>query len=48
LNFHCAAHGVDDAPELDESAVAGALDDPAVMHGDGPIDQVASERPQPR
>jgi hypothetical protein len=25
-----------------------ALDDAAVVHGDGRIDQVASERPQPR
>ena len=33
LNFHRAAHGVDDAAELDESAVAGALDDAAVMYG---------------
>ena len=48
LNFHRAAHGVEDATELDESAVAGALDDAAVMHGDGRIDQVASERPQSR
>ena len=30
------------------SAVAGALDDAPVMHGDGRIDQVAAERPKPR
>ena len=30
------------------AAVAGALDDAPMMHGDGRIDQVASERPQPR
>jgi hypothetical protein len=48
LNFHRAAHGVDDATELNESAVAGALDDAAVMHRDGRIDQVAAKRPQPR
>ncbi len=30
------------------AAVAGALDDAAVMHGDGGIDQVAAERPEPR
>ena len=29
-------------------AVASALDDPSVMHGDGRIDQVAAQRPQPR
>ena len=30
------------------TAVAGALHDAAVMHGDGGIDQIAPERPQPR
>ena len=29
-------------------AVAGAFDDPAVMHGDGRVDQVAAQRPEPR
>ena len=29
-------------------AVAGALDHAAVMHGDGGVDQIAPERPQPR
>ena len=48
LDFNGAVHCVDDAAELDNCAIAGALDDPAVMHGDGRIDQVASERPQPR
>src|ERR1700729_3608739 len=48
LDFNGAINGVDDAPELDNCAIAGALDDPAVVHGDGRIDQVASERPQPR
>ena len=48
LDFNGAVHCVDDAAELDDAAVAGALDDAAVMHGDGRIDQVASERPQPR
>jgi hypothetical protein len=27
LHFDCAAHGVNDASELDDRAVAGALDD---------------------
>ena len=48
LDFNGAVHCVDDTPELDDAAVARALDDPAVVHGDGRIDQVASERPQPR
>ena len=31
LHLDRAAHGVDHAAELDHAAVAGALDDPAVM-----------------
>ena len=34
--------------EFDDAAVARALDDAPMVHGDGRIDQVASERPQPR
>ena len=47
-NFDRAAHGVDDAAELDDAAVAGALDDAAVMDRDGRIDQIAAQRAQPR
>ena len=35
LHFDRAAHSVDHAAELDDDAVAGALDDAAVMRGDG-------------
>ena len=48
LHFDRAAHRVDDAAELDEAAVAGALDDAAMMHGDGGINQIAAQRAQPR
>ncbi len=48
LHFDRAAHRVDHAAEFDDAAVAGALDDAAMVHGDGRIDQVAAERPQPR
>ena len=48
LYFNRAAHGVDHAAELDDDAVAGALDDASVMHGDGRVDQVAAKRPKPR
>ena len=48
LHFNGAAHCVDDAAELDDAAVAGALDDAAMVHGDGGIDQIAAQRPQPR
>ena len=48
LHFDCATHGVDDAAELDEAAVAGALDDAPVVHGDGRIDEVAAQCPEPR
>jgi hypothetical protein len=34
LHFECAAHRIDDAAELDDAAVAGALDDAAMLHGD--------------
>ena len=42
------AHRIDDAAELDDAAVAGALDDAAMMHGDEGVDQVAAKRPEPR
>jgi hypothetical protein len=41
-------HSVDDAAELNDAAVARAFDDAPVVHGDGRIDQVTAERPQPR
>src|SRR5208337_3249637 len=47
LQLDPAAHGVDDAAELDQDPVAGALDHPAVVDGDHRIDEVAAERPQP-
>jgi hypothetical protein len=47
LDFNGAVHRVHDAAELGNRAVAGALDDPAVMHGDGGIDQVAAQCPEP-
>ena len=48
LQFDCAAHGVDHAAELDEAAVAGSLENAPVVHGDGRIDQIAAQRPEPR
>ena len=48
LHFDRAAHRVDHAAKLDEAAVAGALDDAPMMRGDGGIDQIAAQRPQPR
>ena len=48
LYFDRAAHRVDHAAELDDRAVAGALDDASVMHGDDRVDQVAAQRPKPR
>ena len=48
LHFDRATHGVDDAAKLGENAVAGALDHPPVVHGDGGIDEVAAQRPQAR
>ncbi len=48
LHLDRAAHRVDHAAELDQRAVAGALDDAPVMDGDGRIDQVAAQSPEPR
>ena len=48
LNLDRAADRVDDAPELDDRAVTGALDDAAVMGGDGGIDQIAAETAKAR
>ena len=45
---HGAAHRVHHAAELNEDAVAGALHHAPVVHGDGRIDRIASESPQPR
>jgi hypothetical protein len=47
LHLDRAAHRIDDAPELDDCAVAGALDDSAVMGGDGGVDEIAA-RPAER
>ena len=48
LHLDRAAHRVDDAAELDDAAVAGALDDAAVMSGDGGVDQIAAQRAEAR
>ena len=48
LHLNCAAHGRDHAAKLDKNAVASALDDASVVHGDDRIDQVAAECPKPR
>ena len=48
LHLDGAMHRVDDASELDDAAVAGALDDAAVMGGDRRINEIAAERPKAR
>jgi hypothetical protein len=47
LDFDRAVHRVDDTTEFNDAAVASALDDAAVMHRDGRVDQVASKGPKP-
>jgi len=47
LDFDGAAHRVHAAAKLDDPAVARPLDDSAVMHGDGRVDQVAPKGPEP-
>jgi hypothetical protein len=46
LEFDGAIHSVDHAAELDDAAVASALDDAAVMHRDSWVDQVAPKGPK--
>ena len=48
LHLNGATHGVHDAAELDYAPIPGALDDTPVMGGDGRVDEVAAEAPQPR
>src|SRR3984957_10863024 len=43
LYFDRAAHRVNHAAELDDRAVARALNDASVVHGDDRVDQVAAE-----
>jgi hypothetical protein len=47
-HFNGATHGVDHAAELDDRAVAGALDDSSIMHRNRWVDEVTAERPEPR
>ena len=48
LHLDGAAHRVDHAAKLDKDAVAGALDDAAMMHGDGGVDEIAAQPLEPR
>ena len=48
LHFDGAARRVDHAAEFDDRAVASALDDAAVMGGDGGVDEIAPQRAQAR
>jgi hypothetical protein len=48
LDLDPAAHSVDHATELNDTPVAGAFDDPAVVEGDCGIDEIAAQRPEPR
>ena len=43
LRFDRAAHGVDDAPKLDEAAVAGAFHHAPMVRVDGGIDEIAAK-----
>src|SRR5271165_5215491 len=48
LHLDGAPHRIDDAAKFDQNAVARALNHPAVMNRNDRVDQVASERAQPR
>ena len=47
LHLNRAAHRVDHATKLNDRAVPRALDDAPTMRGDGRIDQIAAQAPQP-
>ena len=47
LHLDPATHGVDDASELDQHAVAGAFHHPAIVNGNGGVDQITAERSEP-
>ena len=47
LQFDGAAHRIDDTAKFDDAAVAGALDDAAMMDGDRRVEQVAAQRSEP-
>src|SRR4030095_2287542 len=38
LHFNSTAHGIDDAGELQQQAIAGGLDDATAVAGDGRVD----------
>ena len=44
LNLNRRPHRLDHAAELDNRPVAGALDEPTVVDGDGRVDEVAAQR----
>src|SRR5271165_2335937 len=48
LNLDGAPHGVHHAAELDNGAIASALDHASPVHRDRRIDEVAAQRAQPR
>ena len=48
LHLDRAAHRIDHAAELNEAAIAGALDEAPAMRGDRGINQIAAQPPQPR
>jgi hypothetical protein len=47
LDFDGAVHRVDNAPKLNDAAVARSLDDAPMVNGDSRVDQVAAQRPEP-
>jgi hypothetical protein len=47
LHFDGAPHRIDYAPELDDGAVPGALNNAPVMHGDVWVDQIAAKSSKP-
>ena len=47
LHFDGAAHRIDHAAKLDQRPVTGALEHAPVVHGDGGVDKIAAQSPEP-
>ena len=47
LHFDGAAHRIDHAAKFDQRSIAGALEDAPIVHGDGGVDKIAAQSPEP-
>ena len=48
LHLDCTANGIDHAAKLNDASIASALHHAPVVHGDCRVNQITTERAQPR